>query len=557
MATISLYANKVNQMPSLIKGVKQAVTDYKSELSALKTKTLTINKSVCNLDDVMSSIQTSTQTQEQKIASLDTLNQNMENLTADVVRIDGNVADVVKKRKDNFYDKYNYLKPECEKSKWEKIKDGFKKVGEWCKEHWKLIVVIVLVVVAIVVIICTAGAALGPLLTILVGACKGLLIGAITGGIMGGISSWAAGGSILEGFENGAFSGALTGALFGGLGGAGKLLGSSCEVLKKLGDVAKIIPHIAKISGLTSMGMGGFDLLSWGAGLFFGQDNFLTAFNTKLHSNKLYNAFQIGVSTIAVFTGGFAEGMKNPSCFVAGTMILTMVGLVAIENIKAGDKVISTNEETFEVADKVVVETYIREVSKLVHLTINDELISTTEDHPFYVKSKGFVNAGQLQVGNKVIDLNGDILIVEDIKIEFVENPVTVYNLQVEDFHTYHVGNIGVLVHNANYPQDRKLAPNDGKHKATQNGDASPDPFYNNQSAGQKSLNNAYSSSNTKQLYNIENGKIVKFQPDGQGGYHAYEVQNPSIEVPTDVLRQMKTDGLITKSQYNKLIKNN
>jgi len=32
-------------------------------------------------------------------------------------------------------------------------------------------------------------------------------------------------------------------------------------------------------------------------------------------------------------------------CFVAGTMILTVAGLVAIENIKAGDKVIATNPE--------------------------------------------------------------------------------------------------------------------------------------------------------------------------------------------------------------------
>lgn len=26
------------------------------------------------------------------------------------------------------------------------------------------------------------------------------------------------------------------------------------------------------------------------------------------------------------------------------------------------------------------------------------------------------------------------------------------YNFQVEDYHTYHVGTNGVLVHNANYP---------------------------------------------------------------------------------------------------------
>ena len=33
--------------------------------------------------------------------------------------------------------------------------------------------------------------------------------------------------------------------------------------------------------------------------------------------------------------------------------------------------------------------------------------------------------------------------------LEILEEPVKVYNFQVEDFHTYHVGQNGVLVHNA------------------------------------------------------------------------------------------------------------
>lgn len=40
------------------------------------------------------------------------------------------------------------------------------------------------------------------------------------------------------------------------------------------------------------------------------------------------------------------------ACFIAGTKILTVAGLVAIEKLAAGDKVISTNPETLETAEK-------------------------------------------------------------------------------------------------------------------------------------------------------------------------------------------------------------
>ena len=38
MATIALYAGKMNQVPGLVSGARKSVTDYKSELSAMRTK---------------------------------------------------------------------------------------------------------------------------------------------------------------------------------------------------------------------------------------------------------------------------------------------------------------------------------------------------------------------------------------------------------------------------------------------------------------------------------------------------------------------------------------
>ena len=511
MATIALYANKINQMPGLIKDVKISVTDYKTELSELKKKTLTINKSICDLDEVISSIQTSTQLQDDKIDSLDTFCQESEEFISDVIRIDSDAADIIRERKDDFYDKYAYLKPECEKSGWEKFCDGCQKVGEWCKENWKSIVKIVVAVVVIVVLAIATVYTGGTLAVILAGALWGAVAGGLIGGISGGITSARNGGTFFEGFADGAFSGvisgAISGAAFAGLGVAGsalgRFLGGACKAAKYADKAITALKYTSKISGVISTGMGAFDSLALVAG-FFNPDNPLTAINEKLHSNAFYNTFQIGVSIAAVFSASAYTSAQrrmqqgSRTCFIAGTMILTLAGLVAIENIKAGDRVVATNPYTFETEEKMVVETYIRQTPHLVHLTIGSELITTTAEHPFYVKEQGFVKAGDLEIGDLLIGSKGENYTVENVHTEFVKNKETVYNFQVEDFHTYHVGVLGLLVHNANYPKS--------------DGDIEVE---GNESGGEKYTSPAGGGGITATI--DANGKTVNF---GHGGRH-------------------------------------
>ena len=52
---------------------------------------------------------------------------------------------------------------------------------------------------------------------------------------------------------------------------------------------------------------------------------------------------------------------------------------------------------------------------------------------------------------------------IEDKKVEILIEPAKVYNFQVEDFHTYHVGENGILVHNAEYSTPPDLPEFDGK----------------------------------------------------------------------------------------------
>ena len=142
-------------------------------------------------------------------------------------------------------------------------------------------------------------------------------------------------------------------------------------------------------------------------------------------------------------------------CFVAGTLVLTVNGLVAIEAIKQGDIVYAANADTLKVSPRRVLETFVRETSHLVHLTVNGETIVSTFDHPYYVKGKGFVNACDLWIGAELADRNGDTVPVENLYREKLDNKTTtVFNFKVEDYHTYFVGENGILVHNADYDID-------------------------------------------------------------------------------------------------------
>lgn len=168
VATIALYAGEMNRMSSLTGEVRKSVDDYSSELFSLKSKALNIRKSVCNLDDVIGMIQASTEIQEKKIESLENFSKKTEEFTAEVVRIDEGVAAVINQYKEEFYNKYDYLKPDAEKNF---LEICFDSAAEWCKEHWKQIVTTVGIIVgaalAIAAVAATGGVALVPLLTAL------------------------------------------------------------------------------------------------------------------------------------------------------------------------------------------------------------------------------------------------------------------------------------------------------------------------------------------------------------------------------------------------------
>ena len=215
MSTIALNAQKINQMPGLISDVKKSVGEYKSELFTLKKKVQSVNMSVCNLEDVAASIQTSTRTQEEKIATLETFATNLEAFVDDVVRIDGDIADRINKNKKDFYNKYNYLKPDCEKSPWEKAGDWFMSAAEWCKENWESALQLVIAIVVVVGIVALCVVTFGAMAVLLVAAI-GAVVGVI-GQLIGDVISFSITGKwngSWQSYTGSAIGGAVGGLLF-------------------------------------------------------------------------------------------------------------------------------------------------------------------------------------------------------------------------------------------------------------------------------------------------------------------------------------------------------
>ena len=134
------------------------------------------------------------------------------------------------------------------------------------------------------------------------------------------------------------------------------------------------------------------------------------------------------------------------ACFPAGTKINTAGCLKNIEEIKTGDKVWSYNELTGETGSQEIVRTMVREIDHTVELYTEGEIIETTAEHPF-LTDNGWKDAADLQTGDKIRSRNEEDIEIKGVKFSY--KPRKVYNFEVSNWHTYFVGALQWLVHNA------------------------------------------------------------------------------------------------------------
>ena len=197
------------------------------------------------------------------------------------------------------------------------------------------------------------------------------------------------------------------------------------------------------------------------------------------------------MSSTPLMRGPTAPKPPKPACFVEGTQVLAAdetgtATATNIEEIEVGDWVWSRNEQTGEEGFKPVVRLFRNQADTLVHLTYTtgsaprnvetgaasasarwtfdhtDGLriatgtrtatITGTPEHPFWSLTRhDWIGMGELKPGERLLLAGGQTATTTNVRTEHLATPVTVYNFEVADWHTYHVGTAEtgwVYVHN-------------------------------------------------------------------------------------------------------------
>ncbi len=174
------------------------------------------------------------------------------------------------------------------------------------------------------------------------------------------------------------------------------------------------------------------------------------------------------------------NGVPDPvSCSFRGDMMVkTIAGFKPIEQIQIGELVWSRNQITGLMSFNKVLQTINSIDPDTAYVTITDEkgnsqTIVSDSRHPYFgnygddstppkpspekdylgdMQNAYWINAGDLEVGHKVLDDDGNWQTVTSVRVE--QTPLNSYNLEVNSDHTFFIRGIGGLdgiwVHNKN-----------------------------------------------------------------------------------------------------------
>ncbi len=221
-----------------------------------------------------------------------------------------------------------------------------------------------------------------------------------------------------------------------------------------------------------------------------------------------------------------------------------------IGEIRQGDIVLARDEFGNDIGLKRVVEVYRRTSDHLRILTFaasdgSEQTLKTTDDHPFWVVSRdAFVDAKRLQPGDQFASPHGPRQRLIRSVYEPHPEGVPVYNFQVEDYHTYFVGDgsavrpLPILVHNS----DCGPAPPAKSLKGRKHGGTAHDNAINTRIADIPK--DAVDVRKHQSQVSAKNRKVSDFKPDAQwtepetGVRHYYEASSRTSKADPARLRQ-------------------
>jgi hypothetical protein len=140
-------------------------------------------------------------------------------------------------------------------------------------------------------------------------------------------------------------------------------------------------------------------------------------------------------------------GVFSSNSFAPGTQVQTDRGFIAIENIQVGDLVFSKDDLTGEESHQRVTRVNTHTSDELYRISVAGEVISVTGNHPFWVAGKGWTAVSNIKQGDLLVTHDDKLFPVQ--QIELTEGGTSVYNLSVEDYHTFFVTGHGFWTHNA------------------------------------------------------------------------------------------------------------
>jgi len=139
-------------------------------------------------------------------------------------------------------------------------------------------------------------------------------------------------------------------------------------------------------------------------------------------------------------------------CFVANTLVHTDRGLRAIQHLRPGERVLSQPQGRGRLAWRRIGKTFVFKDQPVWLLRFRrasgeQDFLHGTPNHPFWVSREGWTALQNLRPGNALELSNGATATV--LSAHNTGHTATVYNMEVDGFHTYYVGEAGVWVHNA------------------------------------------------------------------------------------------------------------